>query len=327
MRSVAPPSIARRSTQDVPPAQRLDYWADILASAIVPIVIRCPSPHQFESNLVSAALGPITVTTINGSPHDILTTRREIAQSRGHSFHLVTCRKHSWTMTHRGRVRLLPGELALFDSQLEFELHCPDSYEYLNLTLPPEWLATWGPNLEGLTGRRIPADSGWGRVLSGYASQLSPEFIIHAPLAESVLADQIGALLALTANELSGNPLNASPTQRCLLERIHEYLVQRCTEPQLSAGDIAGALNVSPRTLHRVLASGGETFGQQLLTARTRVAVGMLQSRAFDHVTTAEIGRRAGFADASHFVRVIRQRTGRTPRQLRQGRKADEDGG
>ncbi|TDG16906.1 AraC family transcriptional regulator [Paraburkholderia silviterrae] len=53
----------------------------------------------------------------------------------------------------------------------------------------------------------------------------------------------------------------------------------------------------------------------------------MLQSRAFDHVTTAEIGRRAGFADASHFVRVIRQRTGRTPRQLRQGRKADEDGG
>ena len=324
MQSVAPPSIVRRSTQDVPPAQRFDYWSDVLASAIVPIVIRCPSPRQFESNLISAPLGPITVTTISGSPHDILTTQREIAQSRGRSFHLVTCRNQPWTMTHRGRARLLPGELAFFDSQLEFELNCPDSYEYLNLALPPEWLATWGSNLEGLTGRRIPADSEWGRVLSGYVSQLSPEFILHAPLAASVLADQIGALLALAAYELSGSPLKASPTERCLLERIHDCLMQRCTEPQLTAGDIAGALNVSPRTLHRVLASGGETFGQQLLKARTQVAVRMLQSRVFDHVTTAEIGRRAGFADASHFARVIHQGTGRTPRQLRQGRKADE---
>ncbi|KWE50853.1 hypothetical protein WL76_20985 [Burkholderia ubonensis] len=315
------------STEDVPPAQRLDYWADILASALVPMAIRSPFPGQFESNLLSTAIGPLTITELSGSVHDALTTSHEIARSQGRSFHLVMCRNHPWTMTHRGQARLLPGELAFFDTRFEFEMNCPESYDFLNLTIPPEWLATWGVNLDVLTGRRISTNSGWGRVLCSYVDQLSPDFIASAPLPESVLADQVGALLALTVHEMSGESPDPSPTTRSLLERIHDCLAQRCTEPQLTASDISTQLNVSVRTLHRVLASGGESFGQQLLKARTQIAIRMLESRALDHVTTAEIGRRAGFMDASHFVRVIHQRTGHTPRQLRQlrlGRKAGD---
>ncbi|REG50675.1 AraC family transcriptional regulator [Paraburkholderia sp. BL6669N2] len=319
MSSVEPRSIARLSTQDVPPVRRLEYWTDVLASALLPMAIDCQSPCQFESSLLSAPLGMITLTATRGSAHDALTTQREIPQSRGRSFHLVMSRNLPWTMTHRGQARLLPGELVLFDSQLEFEMNCPDTYDFLNLTLPPEWLAMWGSNVETLTGRRISADSGWGRVLSSYVNQLSPEFALRAPLAESVLADQVGALLALTAHELSGQSLRMPPVERSLLERIHECIMQRRTEPQLTASDIAAMLNVSLRTVHRVLANSGETFGQQLLKARMEAAVRMLQSRAFDRVTTAEIGRRAGFSDASHFVRVIRRWTGRTPQQLKGG--------
>ena len=40
-------------------------------------------------------------------------------------------------------------------------------------------------------------------------------------------------------------------------------------------------------------------------------------SPLFDRVTTAEIGRRAGFSDASHFVKALRRRTGQTPLQMR----------
>ena len=66
---------------------------------------------------------------------------------------------------------------------------------------------------------------------------------------------------------------------------------------------MASSLNVSTRTLHRVLAACGETFGAMLIQARVDLAVRMLQSPLFDRLTTAEIGRRAGFSDASHFVR------------------------
>ena len=53
-----------------------------------------------------------------------------------------------------------------------------------------------------------------------------------------------------------------------------------------------------------------------LIQARVDLAVRMLQSPLFDRVTTAEIGRRAGFSDASHFVKVVRSRTGETPLQI-----------
>jgi hypothetical protein len=50
----------------------------------------------------------------------------------------------------------------------------------------------------------------------------------------------------------------------------------------------------------------------------------MLQSPAFNRLTTAEIGRRAGFADASHFTKVIRAQTGQTPLQMRKGKRWKE---
>jgi transcriptional regulator GlxA family with amidase domain len=93
--------------------------------------------------------------------------------------------------------------------------------------------------------------------------------------------------------------------------------MQRCTEPQLAATDVAASLGISVRTLHRVCAAAKETFGEKLIEARARVALRMLTSPLFKRVTTAEIGRRAGFVSASHFARVIRSRTSRTPLELR----------
>lgn len=79
---------------------------------------------------------------------------------------------------------------------------------------------------------------------------------------------------------------------------------------------------MSTRTLHRTLASCGETFGSMLIEARVDLAVRMLQSTLFDRVTTAETGRRAGFSDASHFVKVLRRRRGQTPLRMRRARQA-----
>jgi AraC-like DNA-binding protein len=94
-------------------------------------------------------------------------------------------------------------------------------------------------------------------------------------------------------------------------------------EPQLTAAEVASSVNISLRTLHRVLATANGTFGARLIDARARVAIRMLTSPLFNRVTTGEIGRRAGFLSASHFARVICNRTGRTPLQLRQASRTD----
>ena len=159
-------------------------------------------------------------------------------------------------------------------------------------------------------------------MLASYVAQLSPDFVVQAPLPQSVLADQVGALLALTATELRGARLERAPMERSLRDQIHDHIRQRSLEVSLGAAGVASSLNISTRTLHRTLAASGETFGAKLIQARVDVAVRMLGSPLFDRVTTAEIGRRAGFSEASHFVRVLRRRRGQTPLQLRRTRDA-----
>jgi len=47
-------------------------------------------------------------------------------------------------------------------------------------------------------------------------AQLSPEFVVQAPLPQTMLIDQLGALLALTAAEISGGRSASSPIERSL---------------------------------------------------------------------------------------------------------------
>lgn len=61
-----------------------------------------------------------------------------------------------------------------------------------------------------------------GRVLSSYVAQLSPEFVAQAPLPQSMLMDQLGALLALTATELHGGHAAASPVERSVRDQAYD---------------------------------------------------------------------------------------------------------
>ena len=97
---------------------------------------------------------------------------------------------------------------------------------------------------------------------------------------------------------------------------------QLCTSPTLNATEVAAAVGVSLRTFHRSFQRAGETFGNTLTQMRCLHGMRMLESPLFHRVGVGEIARRAGFCDASHFCRVVRSRTGLTPRQIRRGDSA-----
>jgi AraC-like DNA-binding protein len=228
----------------------------------------------------------------------------------------------SWHVTHVARTQFGPGDLIFHDSRYPINVDLPPNHSDFNLQLSEQFVRKWVPNPAWLVGRRISFESQWGRVLSSYVAQLSPEFVLQAPLPRSMLIDQVGALLALTATELRGSRAAWTPAERSVRDQIYDHIKQRCTETSLQAADIASSLNIAKRTLHRALAACGETFGAMLIQARVDVAARMLQSPLFDRVTTGEIGRRAGFSDASHFTKVLRRHTGQTPLQMRRSRQA-----
>jgi AraC-like DNA-binding protein len=320
---VEPEPIKRWSTADVPQAKRLEYFAAALSEATIPISIENADPVTFHAEVSSAHLGTISVCKARGSPHGAFRGRRELARTNDHSFNLVMTLQSSWTADHRGPLRMLPRDVLIVDSQYPLRLNVGNLFVEINVVVSDAWLRQWIPNPNLLAARRIPGNSLWGLALSSYVSELSPDLAAAPPLPLSVVADQVGSLLALTASGLRSATPDYTPAVRSLRERIQDCLTQRCTESQLTAADVAASMNISVRTLHRIFAAANETFGDKLIEARTSIALRMLTSPSFNRLTTAEIGRRAGFLSASHFARVMRNRTGRTPLQLRRAVNLD----
>jgi AraC family transcriptional activator of tynA and feaB len=282
-----------------------------------------PHPAASAARRVAAGSGAAAPfegrhdSKLTGTPHRCSRGQKELALSGGRSFALVLLLTGSWNVTHRGQYRLRAGDLWLHDSGYPIDLTVCSSYASANLQLSEAFLSEWLPNPTALLGRPISRKSKWGRVLAGYVAQLSPDFVNQKPLPASVLTDQVGASLALTSMELCGAGCPKFSTSASLRNRIHDLVKLRCQEPLISAGDLTRELHISVRTLHRVLATAGETFGRLLLRAKLDLGLRMLESPLFKRTTVAEIGRRAGFSDASHFTRVVRLRTGQTPVRYR----------
>jgi AraC family transcriptional regulator, positive regulator of tynA and feaB len=82
-------------------------------------------------------------------------------------------------------------------------------------------------------------------------------------------------------------------------------------------------LGISVRTLHRAFSAQGRSFGGTLRKLRLEEAQRLLEAPFLARLSVSEVGRRCGFADASHFVREFHQATGMTPGHLRKIRGVD----
>jgi AraC-like DNA-binding protein len=296
----------------------LDYFAAALSEATFPVGVDNADPLSFHAEVSAAILGTVSVCKAIGSPHGTFRGRSELARTDSHLFNLAMTLRSSWTAEHRGSLRMQPRDVLIFDSQYPLRTDVHNPFVAIHLVVSEPWLRRWIPNPHVLTARRIPGNSLWGLALSSYVSELSPDLVATPPLPLSVMADQVGSLIALTARALREAALvDSTPAVRSLSERILDCIAQRCTELELTATDVAKSLDISVRTLHRAFAATNATFGDKLIEARAHVALRMLTSPSFNRVTTTEVGRRAGFLSASHFARVMRNQTGSTPLHLR----------
>ena len=309
--------IVRLSTRDVSPADRLSYASWILRSALAPSALSSETPSEYELDVTALELPSIAIVAQSGSPQRAIRARPEVRRTSQRYFFLVLALSGSWHVTNVTRNRFGPGDLTFYDSRYSLDCDLQLHWSGMNLQLSEQFVRKWVPNPAVLSWRNICRDSQWGRVLASYVAQLSPEFVVQSPLPQGVLIDQLGALLALTASELSGRRAVSPPAARSVRDNVYDQIRERCADLSLQAAGVASSLHISKRSLHRALAACGETFGSMLIQARVDLAVRMLQSPLFDRVTTAEIGRRAGFSDASHFVKVLRSRTGQTPLEMR----------
>jgi len=310
-------ALQRWTTDTAPAGERLDYWVSAVCEGFLEMEVTSPAHANFAAELVSAPLGPLQLNRVRGCSQDVYRTARAVARSRQDFFYLLCKSDAPWSASQAQRnARLLPGDLLLVDSRECYEFHFGTTCDTVSIELPTAWVETWLPEPAAFCGRRLDGQQGFGAALSGFARALQPEVALGPPVPAALLTDQLGALLALNCGGVTQGP----PEGTQLRARIESAVLERHAEPGLTAAAVAAGLGIGERSLHRALAGQAATFAQRLAAVRFDNARRMLRDRRFDNVTVTEIGRRVGLLDASHFVRVFRQRSGQTPAAWRRAR-------
>lgn len=307
--------LRRWSTEAAAPARRLDYWVGAVCEGFLAMDVRARTAQPFDAALTSAPLGELQLNRVEGSAQDVYRTPREMARGGPNYFYLLCKADEPWAAAQEARgTRLAPGDCLLVDSRRRYEFHFEQRCDTVSLQLPTDWVERWLPDPAAACGRALDGRSGFGAALSAFARQLQPELALAPPLPPALLADQLGALLALAAGT------EAPPPRPDLAARIGAAVRERHAEPGLTAAAVAAGLGIGERTLHRALAAGGQTFARRLMQCRMDAARRLLADPRFDRLAVGEIGRRVGLLDASHFVRTFRRATGCTPGALRRQR-------
>lgn len=317
----APPnpcaSHRRWSTEAVSPERRLDYWVGAICEAFLEMDCSSREARHFDGRLVSVASGALSFNQVEASTQDVYRTRAAIARGAQQPFYLITHRRTPWHVVQGGqRVGLRPGDAVLVDSAHTYELHYPSAVEVVSIQLPRAWVGQWLRHLDHPVARVAWRDQGWGQALSAWSLQFAHAPELASLMPEHLLADQLGAMLS-AALEPAVAPTRAG---RDLAARARALMRDRLDTAGLQASDVAQALGVSLRTLHRAFAAGGASFADSLRGLRLQRAAELLAQPRLAGVSVAEIGRRCGYADASHFVREFQRWHALTPARWRRDR-------
>ncbi|MDQ3272215.1 MAG: AraC family transcriptional regulator, partial [Pseudomonadota bacterium] len=182
---------------------------------------------------------------------------------------------------------------------------------------PRAWVGRWLANPGSKLPRTVARDRGWGKSLSALCLQLGEDPALALGYPQTLLADQLGATLAAALEPV---PVDASGGAADTVRRAVHILRSRLDQPGLVAIEVALELGLSVRTLHRGFSAQGLTFAGTLRRQRMTQACRLMEQPRLAGLTIAEIGRRCGYSDASHFVREFRRLSGSTPAQWRRRR-------
>jgi AraC-like DNA-binding protein len=136
-----------------------------------------------------------------------------------------------------------------------------------------------------------------------------------AHMASGQLAELVGNVFDPTADAVRAAAFGGVKAAR--LHAIKEAVAKDLNSFDLSVGQVAARIRVTPRYVQMLFESEGTTFSQYVLEQRLARAYRMLQDPRFVAKNISEIAYGAGFGDLSNFNHAFRRRYRATPSDVR----------
>ena len=268
--------------------------------------------------MASARAGDIILTKLEANRHRVVRTRDMVRHSEEGYLKIVAPLKGRAGVEQMGRQAWVgPGNWTIYDTTGNYAVGNPERVEHLIVMVPKTQMVERGLRLDALMARPVGGASGIARVALTTMRSTYQELPNMSADAARGAGELITQLVHLSLLELAGQ--QTALTQReALKDRIRGYVALHLHNPALSVDQIAHALNCSKRLLYNAYADDDtETLASYILRLRVEACVRELQHPRSANRPITDIALSWGFNNPSHFSRVFREHTGRSPSEFR----------
>ena len=290
------------STSDVDGPDAAAYWRDLVCETFVEVAVRPLDEHGFAGVVTHRDVAGIGFASIASHGQRVDRTRGFVARSREH--HLlanIQVRGQGLLAQDDRSAVLTPGSLVFVDSARPYTMQFDGEFAQLVVRFPVAMLS-----------RRSLRDA-TSTALDGPA-RLVTDFLLGLekldPAAVSELVPHTLGLVDTALGWASQRAVGEQPQLAITRERVHRFVREHASDPDLDAAAVATGCRISRRTLFRALADD-EPLTQLLRRIRVERAQQLL--RADPRRPIAVVAQQAGFAGPAQLHRAFRRLTGGTP--------------
>ena len=312
------------TTDGAPGYRRLALWQDIVCDVYVQLDCKSDLGSAFRGWVTRAPLGQATCSEVSSERQHVYRTRSRIARSNEDFVLIALGKRGVGGVVQDGRETLIrPGEFAIYDTTRPYELHFDAAFTQVILQVPRDMLQRRITGTEALTAISFGSDRPLQKLAHDFVYQLCQSADRIEPGHGVRLAEQAVDLVAMALSDRLGAQPLPSTHRSALLYRIKAHVRAHLADPDLSLGETAAAVGISPRYVNELLSDEATSFQRFVLSERLAQCERDLSSPILAHRHISEIAFGWGFNDLSHFGRVFREHFGVSPRDFRQSKLAN----
>lgn len=304
------------STDAVAPRDRAPQWCEWIHRHFGGLQSDLYGDTDFDGHIAASHAGDVILTRLEANRHRVLRTAALARTSDTAYLKIVAPWQGLASVQQQGREACArDGAWVIYDTTEAYEIANPQRCDHLIVMVPKDAVADRQLRVDGVMARQLGA-SGISRVALETMRNTYQELPHMSEAAAQGAGELIKQLVRLSLQEIGG--LETALTQReALRDRIRAHVQQHLRDPALSVDAIARALNCSRRHLYNAFAGEGESLAAYIQRQRLQACVRDLQQAGPHARPITDIALSWGFGNLSHFSRVFRDHTGKSPSEFR----------